>query len=141
MSKKRNTALFIDGENISANMADMIIKKAKNVGVVDTIKVYGLQNDKRTKKWSKIANTNSNMKDIRLYGKPSHNKVDNKIKKDTIRDVKNTTNVDIVIIASSDHGYIENIKELRAMGKRVVGIGEEKAPKNLRDACNEYIII
>lgn len=30
------------------------------------------------------------------------------------------------------------IKELRRQGKKVVGIGEKKAPKELRDACSEF---
>lgn len=139
MYKKRNTAVFIDGENVPAKKAVAIIKAAKKRGVIDTVKVYGLQRDQATQKWSEVASNTEGMKDIRLCGGPARNKVDKKIKKDTIHDVKAAPNVDIVIIVSSDHGYVENIRELRLMGKRVVVIGEAKAPKSLRQSCNEFI--
>ena len=141
MQKKRNTAIFIDGENIPAKKAEIIMEEARKIGVIDSAKVYGLQKDKATRQWSQVAKSTTEMKDIRLCGKPSKNKVDKKIMKDTIREVGISANVDIVIIASSDHGYSENIRNLRAMGKRVVVIGEAKAPKSLRQACNEFVLI
>ena len=42
---------------------------------------------------------------------------------------------------ASDKGYTETVKELRRQGKKVVGIGEKKAPKELRDACSEFFEI
>lgn len=141
MQKKRNTAIFIDGENIPAKKAAIIMNEAKKRGVIDSAKVYGLQRDMATRQWSKIAKSMDIMKDIRLCGGPSKNKVDKKIKRDTIHDISNATNVDIVIIASSDHGYLDNINKLRAMGKRVVVMGEAKTPNNLRKACNEFVLI
>ena len=139
MYRKRNTAVFIDGENGPAKKAVAIMKAAKKRGVIDTVKVYGLQKDQRTKKWSEVALTIEGMKDIRLRGGPARNKVDKKIMKDTIHDIKAAPNVDVVIIVSSDHGYVKNVRELRAMGKHVVVIGEENAPKNLRQSCNEFV--
>ena len=49
--------------------------------------------------------------------------------------------VDVVCIATSDKGYTDTVKELRRQGKKVVGIGEKKAPKELRDACSEFFEI
>lgn len=139
MQKKKNTAIFIDGENISAKKADAIMREAKTRGVVYFAKVYGLQKDLATKGWSVVAKSTADMKDVRLFGNPSKNKVDKKIMKDTIHDVAAAPNVDIVIIASSDHGYTDNIRKLRNMGKRVVVIGEAKAPQKLRQVCNEFV--
>lgn len=45
----------------------------------------------------------------------------------------------MVCIATSDKGYTDTVKELRRQGKKVVGIGEKKAPKELRDACSEFL--
>lgn len=42
---------------------------------------------------------------------------------------------------ASDKGYTDTVKELRRQGKKVVGIGEKKAPKELRDACSEFFEI
>ena len=81
------------------------------------------------------------MADIRLCGGPEKNKVDRKIQKDVKREITQHKNVDIVCVATSDKGYADTILELRARGKRVVGIGESKAPDQLRNACSVFIEI
>ena len=73
--------------------------------------------------------------------KPEKDKVDKKIFKDTKKAVLEQKNLDIVCIATSDGGFVDTVKELRAQGKRVVVIGEEKAPDELRQACSEFIEI
>lgn len=138
--KKENTALFIDGENISSKKAEQIMKIADKQGLVGTRKVYGLQKQKPTKHWSDKAK-DLDIKDIRLCGNPEKDKVDKKIQKDAKNEIQNNKSVDIVCIATSDKGYTETIKELRKQGKKVIGIGEKKAPKVLRDACSEFIEI
>ena len=102
--------------------------------------MYGLQKDARTKSWSDEAK-DLGIKDIRLCGNPEKDKVDKKIQKDVRKEIKNNKSVDVVCIATSDKGYTGTVKELRRQGKRVVGIGEKKAPKELRDACSEFIEI
>ena len=47
----------------------------------------------------------------------------------------------IELSKASDKGYTDTVKELRRQGKKVVGIGEKKAPKELRDACSEFFEI
>ena len=138
--KKVNAALFIDGENISSKKAEQNQKIANKQGVLGTEKVYGLQKDECTKSWSDKAKK-LDIKDIRLCGNPEKDKVDNKIKKDVNREIKNNKSVDVVCIATSDKGYTDTVKELRRQGKKVVGIGEKKAPKELRDACSEFFEI
>ena len=99
--------------------------------------MYGLQKDECTKSWSDKAKK-LDIKDIRLCGNPEKDKVDNKIKKDVNQEIKNNKSVDVVCIATTDKGYTDTVKELRRQGKKVVGIGEKKAPKELRDACSEF---
>ena len=124
-SLKKNTAVYIDGENIPAKKADKIISIIRDEGgVVDYIKVYGRQKDDATKMWTVVAGYIENMKDIRLYGPPAKNKVDNKIIKD-----------------ASDHDYVPVIAALREKGKRVVVIGEKKASEGLRNSANKFIQI
>ena len=138
--KKRNTALFIDGENVSPKKVEKIKKAAQKVGVIDESKVYGLQKDEHTRGWSEKAKE-EDIKDIRLSGGPDKDKVDKKIQKDAKKVIKNNKSIDVVCIATSDRGYVDTIKELRSQGKKVVVIGEEKAPEELRDACSEFIEI
>ena len=138
--KRKNTSLFIDGENISSKKANAIMRAAEKQGVIDAAKVYGIQKDAHTKGWTEKAKECA-IKDIRLSGEPEKDKVDKKIFKDTKKAVLEQKNLDIVCIATSDGGFVDTVKELRAQGKRVVVIGEEKAPDELRQACSEFIEI
>ena len=140
MKKKRNSAVYIDGENIPAKKAELIMKEICKRGVIDQAKVYGIQKDRSTRAWSGVAKE-GDLQDIRLYGGPAHNKVDQKIKKDIALDERNVSNLDIVFLVTSDHGYAKKKKKMRRLGKRVVVIGEEKTPLSLRSACSEFVEI
>ena len=82
-----------------------------------------------------------NIKDIRLSGGPEKDKVDKKIRKDALKITNDHKNIDVVCIATSDGGYTDTIKEIRGQGKKVVVIGEKKAPDELRDAASVFIEI
>lgn len=140
VSKKKNTALFIDGENISYKKANAIMDVAKQQGTLFSNRVYGIQKDDSTRGWTDRAREYG-IADIRLFGGPEKNKVDRKIQKDAVREVTQHKNVDIVCVATSDRGYVGTIRGLRAQGKRVVVIGEDKAPDELRNSCNKFIEI
>lgn len=138
--KKQNTAVFIDGENISHKKAEQIMEIATKQGSLYSARVYGLQKDEHTRKWSEMAKQ-LDIKDIRLCGKAEKDKVDRKIQKDIEKEINQAKNVDIVCIAASDNGYAEIAKRLRRQGKRVIVIGEEKTPDDLRKVCNKFIEI
>jgi predicted nuclease of predicted toxin-antitoxin system len=53
-------------------------------------------------------------------------------------DILYTSEVDGFIIVSSDSDYTKLAVRLRESGKVVVGIGEQKTPKSLVNACNEF---
>ena len=136
--KKKNTGVLIDGENITAKKAAMIMHIVKEQGVLDMGKVYGIQKDDRTKNWKTKAKE-LGIEDIRLYGGPQKNKVDNKIKKDARKLINQHKNVDIICLATNDGGYTDVITELRQAGKKVVVIGEKRASEKLRKSCNRFI--
>lgn len=140
INKKKNTVLFIDGENISYKKANIIMDVAKRQGILFSDRVYGLQKDNRTRGWTDRAREHG-IVDIRLSGGPEKNKVDRKIQKDAMQEITQHKNVDIVCVATSDKGYVKTIRELRTRGKRVVVIGEKKASDELRNACNKFIEI
>jgi len=135
---KQNTGLLIDGENVGAQKASAILEAACAQGRLYESKVYARQKDICTRKWSDKAREYG-ISDIRLYGGPEKNKVDNKIKKDARKLIKQHKNIDIVCIATSDRDYIDIVKELRSMGKRVVVIGEKHAAFSLRKSCNKFV--
>lgn len=48
--KKKNMALFIDGENIPARTSQRLFSIVNRIGELDYAKVYGIQKDKSTQK-------------------------------------------------------------------------------------------
>lgn len=122
--KKKNVAMFIDGENVAATFGELIMQIANGVGVINFTKVYGRQKDDSTREWTAFAQTHD-MKDIRLSGGPAKNKVDKKLIKDVKKSMNECRGVDIYIIVSGDHGYSTLIKELRSNGKKVIVIGRK----------------
>ncbi|MBO6162942.1 MAG: NYN domain-containing protein [Eubacterium sp.] len=139
-NEKQNTGLLIDGENVGAKKVNAILNAARSQGKLYEGKVYGRQKDIHTRQWSDKAKEYG-ISDIRLYGGPEKNKVDNKIKKDARRLINQHKNIDIVCIATSDNGYVDIIRELRSLGKRVVVIGEKQASASLRSSCNCFVEI
>ena len=137
---KKNTELLIDGENMSYRNADTIMDVVASQGILFEAKVYGRQKDIRTRRWSEEARKHG-LKDIRLYGCPQKNKVDDKIIHDAKRILNHDKNIDIFVIATSDSDYVDIIKELRTSGKRVVVVGDRNAPDSLRSSCNKFIEI
>lgn len=135
---KKNTLLLIDGENISHNKAEAILKAATMQGVLFKGKVYGRQKDPSTKGWSDKAKKLA-LQDIRLCGAPEKDKADRKMQKDARKEIMHNKCIDIVCFATSDGGFADTITELRALGKRVVVIGEKKAPASLRKSCNQFL--
>lgn len=122
---KKNTIVFIDGENIPAIKEDAVFWVAQKVGVIDSAKVYGIRNDWRTHRWTELASKRDILEDVRLSGGAEKNKIDNKIKQDMLKVLAEKKNIDIFVLASSDHGYSGVIAELRNHGKKVVVIGRE----------------
>lgn len=138
--KKRNMAIFIDGENISYKKADKIMKISNSLGILYEAKVYARQKDLCTRRWSDMAKKHG-ITDIRLFGGSEKNKVDRKIKKDAKKEILRHKNIDIVCLVTSDLDYIDTISFLRSQGKQVVVLGEKKASASLRRSCNKFFEI
>lgn len=139
--KKKNMAIFIDGENFPAKKSQRLFAMVNGIGELDYAKVYGIQKDKSTRAWSQLALGMECLNDIRLYGGPGKNKVDRKIQKDVSNEIEIHKNIDIVVIATSDHGYVSSVKEMRSKGKKVIIFGNGKISNKLKEACNEYYYV
>lgn len=140
-SMKKNTVVFIDGENISAKKIDAILWVVNQVGVLDSARVYGLKNDRHTRGWTKRASEIDALEDVRLSGGAAKNKDDKRIKQDMLNVILEKRNVDIFVLVSSDHGYAETIRELRQKGKKVVVLGKENnmSDQLIRTASEAYV--
>lgn len=135
---RQNAFMYIDGENIPEKKYEDIDTLISKRDKVINAKVYGLQNDNSTKAWSKRAQKNDKLKDIRLFGQPEKNKVDRKIIRDIRRDIRNHKKIDRIIIVSSDKDFAAPIREIKEEGIKVTVIGESKSSSELRKSCDEF---
>ena len=138
VKKKHPTVdLYIDAENVGAQHADEIIKKAEREGKVSQKKYYGRQKDGSIEPWKEKGKAHD-IKPILVSKEPEKDKVDKKIKKDIRKSIRNGSCADEIVISTSDGGYKDIIEEARAAGKKVTILGEKKAPQKLRNAADKF---
>jgi hypothetical protein len=122
-------AVFVDGENISADHADTIRVRAERHGQVDVLRVYG--NASLLVRWHDAqgyrllhSGTGKNATDILLV-------VD-------AMELALSGGFSTFVIASSDKDFLHLVLRLREKGLTVIGIGGGKASPFLRAGCTEF---
>ena len=129
--------VLVDGENVSAKRADEILRLARRFGHVDLLRVYHRQKDPVTRAWTKKSNVSA-YTDVCLFGGPEKNKIDHKIQKDAQR-YFSAKGVGGVVVVSSDADFCYVAEDAAVAGKHFGVIGEKKAPKKLRRACDRFM--
>lgn len=124
-----NTALLIDGENISSTWAGKTITASGQLGGLLIKRAYG--NAAKIKGWDeapgiKLVHTGS--------GK---NAADIALAIDAV-DLSYADSVKNFVLVSSDGDFSHLATFLRERGHRVLGMGEEKAPLAFRKSCTGW---
>lgn len=140
-AKKKQVAVFIDGENISHKKAKKIIEHANTLGNIDFSRVYGVQNNNSDKCWIKTSGE-LNIKHIRLAGGSKKNKVDKKIFEEILNEAKKQDHADIIVVATNDGDFAPTVKAVKDMGIHVVVIGLKTAMSDkMKKACNSFVYL
>ncbi|WP_170831434.1 NYN domain-containing protein [Jannaschia faecimaris] len=128
-AKTDRVAVFVDGDNISADNADGILRRIKSEGSACMLRIYG--NAAKAPAWQARpefqfihAGTGKNAADILLCVEAM--------------DLAHRRMFDTAIIASSDGDFRHLAFALRALSIRVVGLGENKAPPSFALACTAF---
>lgn len=125
-----HVAVFVDGENISAEHAPAILEIAAGLGVADILRVYG--NAAAQPKWDGVpgfrfihSGTGKNATDILL----------------TVQAMEAALSGSFaaLVIASSDRDFTHLVTRVRELGIMVVGVGEAKAATQFRAACARFV--
>ncbi len=135
-NRKKNTMVFIDAENVSADHCPGIIGQSRSIGEIYEIRYYARQNDPSTAAWKEPARAYG-IKPILMCGEAEHNKIDNKIMKDIRRIVNTNKSIDIFCIASRDGDYTAITQELRKLKKIVVILATKNTSGRLKNAASE----
>ena len=99
------------------------------------IAVYILNSQTCTKGW-KQKKVGFTIK--KISGGPKKNKIDNIIKNEIRDKIKTDAKNKIFCIVTSDGGFQDIVNELKIKQIKVIGIGEEKTPKQLREAYDFF---
>ncbi|WP_353616029.1 NYN domain-containing protein [Neptunicoccus cionae] len=133
-------AVFIDGDNVSAAYAEVILEEIASFGEISLRRIYGDFSSSRMNRWSEnqvkfgivaqhvpSTTTGKNASDIALVI-------------DAI-DQLHSGLYDGFFIVSSDGDYTRLAHRIREEGVHVYGIGERKTPEAFRMACKRFIFI
>ncbi|MYM54121.1 NYN domain-containing protein [Thalassovita mangrovi] len=126
----RRIAVFVDGDNISAQHSDQVLFEARKLGRVDIARVYADLN-KRSDWLNKPgyrlmhAGTGKNAADLLLS-------ID-------AMELALEGGVGTFVIATSDGDFTHLAQRMLERGLHVLGLGDAKAPDRFRLACTEFI--
>lgn len=125
-------ALLVDGDNLSATRAGKLIVQAAREGDPIIRRVYGAPGGLLN--WDKAQGFHPR------YAGPGKNAADLLLTVEAM-DLMLTGKADVLVIASSDRDFSHLATHLRETGRRVVGIGEEKAPEHFLHCCSAHHVL
>ncbi|HWH08211.1 MAG TPA: NYN domain-containing protein, partial [Candidatus Thermoplasmatota archaeon] len=134
---RQRVAVLVDGDNANPAHLDAVMAEAARFGVATVKRIYG--------DWA-AGKLNGWTRGLHVHGAQAiqqHNPVSGKNATDgaliiDAMDLLYAGHVDAFCIVASDSDYAALAKRLRASGKPVYGIGEQKTPSAFVRACDEF---
>ncbi|WP_102110333.1 NYN domain-containing protein [Oceaniglobus roseus] len=118
-------AVLVDGDNVSAERAEDILRAARDCGRIDVLRSY-------------VASAQSGWAAAPafrlIHAGPGTNSAGLLLSIDAM-ELALAGGIETFVIASSDGGFRHVAQRLRERGHHVLGIGEAKAPETFRLAC------
>lgn len=125
-------ALLVDGDNMAAARAGKLLIRAAREGEMLIRRVYGgasaLAGWEKTQGFHlRHAGSGKNAADLLLAVEAM--------------EIMLTGKADVLVIATSDRDFAHLATHLRETGRRVVAIGEEKAPEHFLRCCSAHHVL
>lgn len=133
-------SLYIDADNVSPDIIDMLMDKAKEFGRVSIRYIYGDFSKQEMCGW-KHASTKYGIQQILVPSLSGKNSTDIKICIDIIDSVHRRPFIDTYIIATSDSDFIHIAYKLKDYGKEVYFITDYCINKHIIPVCDGHTII
>lgn len=128
----RRIAVFVDGDNISAQHSDRVLFEAGKLGRVDVARVYADLNQRSD--WL-------NKPGFRLmHAGTGKNAADLLLSIDAM-ELALEGDIGTFVIATSDGDFTHLTQRMLERGLHVLGLGDAKAPERFRLACTEFILL
>lgn len=135
-----NFAVLIDSDNISPKYIQHILNEVSDSGIATYKRIYGDWSGDGSKAWKEVL-LNYAITPVQQYSYVKRKNATDIAMVIDAMDILYTGNVDGFCIVASDSDYTRLAVRLREAGKFVLGIGEEKTPQALRNACNSFRLV
>jgi uncharacterized LabA/DUF88 family protein len=135
-----NIAVFIDGDNISANHYQKIIDELKQMGRILTQRLYADFSRPTTTQWKEYI-MNYGIDAIQTFRIAKKESTDNCLIVDCMRTLYHGTMIDMFVIVSSDSDFSSLASEIRMKGKFCIGVGYNHTPMKLRNNCDRFVVV
>lgn len=140
MDTEKKMALLIDADNISPSYLDIMLREAKNYGMVIIRRIYGDWTSSSKSSW-KGAILDNSLTPIQQYSYTSGKNASDCAMIIDAMDILYEDHVDGFILASSDSDFTRLATRLRESGKIVIGMGESKTPSAFVKSCDEFKVL
>ena len=138
-SGQRPLAFLVDGENATASLAAEMLAEASRYGTVIIRKVYGDWSSPRMNAWRDVLGEHALVAVQQFPNISGKNAIDIAL----IVDAMDMLHGGVVMgfcLASSDSDYTRLATRIREAGLFAMGIGNERTPESLRNACDVFVV-
>ena len=133
-------AVLIDADNVPAKYADAILKEVTSFGEPGLRRVYGDWGNNHLSGWTRVAQELGLVQYQQTAATRGKNSSDIGLVIDAM-DILHAGHFDGFVLVSSDSDFTRLASRIREQGLTVIGIGEQKAPPALKNACNRFVAI
>jgi uncharacterized protein (TIGR00288 family) len=131
-------AVLIDADNTSPKYAEALLDELAKYGTPTIKRAYGDFSSPRLAGWTKELNARAIRAIHQNAFTTGKNSTDSALIIDAM-DLLYADNVEAFAIVSSDSDFTSLAMRLRESGKTVYGLGRERTPMSLQNACDQFI--
>ena len=131
-------AVLIDADNTSPKYAEAVLDELAKYGTPTIRRAYGDFSSSRLGGWTKELNARAIRAIHQNAFTTGKNSTDSALIIDAM-DLLYADNVESFAIVSSDSDFTSLVMRLRESGKTVYGLGRERTPMSLQNACDKFI--
>lgn len=133
-------AVLIDADNVSHQYAGPLLEELAKFGRTTVKRAYGDWSGENMKGWKDKLNKHAISPEHTFAYTRGKNSTDSALIIDAM-DLLYSGNVDGFAIVSSDSDFTRLASRLRESGKTVYGVGRERAPRALQEACDQFLLL
>jgi len=129
--------VFIDADNISAEMVEKAIKYLVEIGDIRFLRAFGNWSHKSSN-WKRLVNQYGVETTHRYNITRTKNAADISLAVEATACLYGSMDFNTLAVVSSDSDFIPLIQHAQACGKHTIGIGSQKAPESYTRQCGSF---